>query len=193
VEEVDALTGTAIGWPRTGTFRLADMVGIDILAHVAANFNEDSADGGALELIRGMVERGWLGDKAGQGFYKKSRDANGEEQRLALDWSTFEYRPLAKAKIPSLEMAKNAASRGSGCACCWPMTSGKTKPRRFCGLCWRICGTTRLTALGKWRMMRFRSTARFKPGSTGSWGRLRCGMRLGCLVCQAVWGAGFAG
>ena len=47
VEEVDALTGTAVGWPRTGTFRLADMVGIDILAHVAANFREVSADDGA--------------------------------------------------------------------------------------------------------------------------------------------------
>ncbi len=110
VEEVDALTGTAIGWPRTGTFRLADMVGIDILAHVAANFSEDRDGGSALKLIHGMVERGWLGDKTGQGFYKKTRDANGEEQRMALDWSTFEYRPLAKARIPSLEMAKNAAS-----------------------------------------------------------------------------------
>jgi 3-hydroxyacyl-CoA dehydrogenase len=109
VEEVDALTGTAIGWPRTGTFRLADMVGIDILAHVAGNFKEGSADGAALELIRGMVERGWLGDKTGQGFYKKSRDADGE-QRLTLDLTTLEYGPFAKAKLPSLDMAKNAAS-----------------------------------------------------------------------------------
>ena len=110
VEEVDALTGTAIGWPRTGTFRLADMVGIDILAHVAGNFKEGSADGAAVELIRGMVERKWLGDKTGQGFYKKTRDAKGEEQRLALDLNTLEYRPLAKAKIPALDMAKNASS-----------------------------------------------------------------------------------
>jgi 3-hydroxyacyl-CoA dehydrogenase len=110
VEEVDALTGTAIGWPRTGTFRLADMVGIDILAHVAANFSEGPADSGALELIRGMVNRRWLGDKTGQGFYKKSRDANRQEQRETLDLATMEYRPLAKARIPSLDMAKNAAS-----------------------------------------------------------------------------------
>jgi 3-hydroxyacyl-CoA dehydrogenase len=110
VEEVDALTGTAIGWPRTGTFRLADMVGIDILAHVAANFQEGPASDSAYQLIRTMTERRWLGDKTGQGFYKKSRDANGEEQRLALDISTLEYRPFAKARIPALEMAKNAAS-----------------------------------------------------------------------------------
>jgi 3-hydroxyacyl-CoA dehydrogenase len=110
VEEVDALTGTAIGWPRTGTFRLADMVGIDILAHVAANFQEGSAESGALKLIRTMVERRWLGDKTGQGFYKKSRDANGEELRLALDLTSLEYRPLSKAKIPALDMAKNSTS-----------------------------------------------------------------------------------
>ena len=110
VEEVDALTGTAIGWPRTGTFRLADMVGIDILAHVAGNFRESSTESGATALIQAMVERKWLGDKTKQGFYKKSRNANGEEERLALDLNTMEYRPLAKAKIPALEMAKNAAS-----------------------------------------------------------------------------------
>jgi len=116
VEEVDALTGTAIGWPRTGTFRLADMVGIDILAHVASNFREgssfqeSSSEGGATAMIRAMVERKWLGDKTRQGFYKKSRNASGEEERQALDLNTMEYRPLAKAKIPALEMAKNAAS-----------------------------------------------------------------------------------
>jgi len=110
VEEVDALTGTAIGWPRTGTFRLADMVGIDILAHVASNFREGSAESGASGLIAAMVERKWLGDKTKQGFYKKSRSANGEEERLALDLSTMDYRPLAKAKLPALEMAKNAVS-----------------------------------------------------------------------------------
>jgi 3-hydroxyacyl-CoA dehydrogenase len=110
VEEVDALTGTAIGWPRTGTFRLADMVGIDILAHVAGNFSEGSSNDSAVQLIRGMVERRWLGDKTGQGFYKKSRGADGVEDRQALDLLTLEYRPLAKAKIPSLDMAKNAAS-----------------------------------------------------------------------------------
>jgi 3-hydroxyacyl-CoA dehydrogenase len=110
VEEVDALTGTAIGWPRTGTFRLADMVGIDILAHVSANFHEGAANVGAEALIRTMVERRWLGDKTGHGFYKKAHNAEGKEDRLVLDLATMEYRPLAKARIPSLDMAKNAAS-----------------------------------------------------------------------------------
>ncbi len=110
VEEVDALTGTAIGWPRTGTFRLADMVGIDILSHVASNFREADSESSAFSLIRTMVERRWLGDKSGQGFYRKITDSAGEEQRFALALDILEYRPLAKARIASLEAAKNAAS-----------------------------------------------------------------------------------
>jgi 3-hydroxyacyl-CoA dehydrogenase len=108
IEEADALTGQAIGWPRTGTFRLADMVGIDVLAHVAANFPAGAMPGGFSEILAEIVKRGWLGDKAGQGFYKKTRGADGKEERLVLDPKTLEYRPLAKAALPSLEMAKNA-------------------------------------------------------------------------------------
>ena len=75
IEDVDALTGSAIGWPRTGTFRLADMVGIDVLAHVARNFADRAAAMPARltlpQFIETMLERRWLGDKTGQGFYKK--------------------------------------------------------------------------------------------------------------------------
>ncbi|MDE3187239.1 MAG: 3-hydroxyacyl-CoA dehydrogenase [Acidobacteriota bacterium] len=110
IEEVDALTGPAIGWPRSGTFRLADMVGIDILAHVAANFPQGVSGGGFSGILAEIVRRGWLGDKAGQGFYKKSRGADGKDQRLVLDLSTFEYRPAAKPALPALEMARNAAT-----------------------------------------------------------------------------------
>jgi 3-hydroxyacyl-CoA dehydrogenase len=110
IEEADALTGQAIGWPRTGTFRLADMVGIDILAHVAANFPQGTAQGGFASILEEIVKRGWLGDKSGQGFYKKSRGADGKDLRLVLDLATFEYRPLAKPALPALEMAKNAAT-----------------------------------------------------------------------------------
>jgi len=108
IEEADALTGPAIGWPRTGTFRLADMVGIDVLAHVAANFPQGAAQGSFSSVLTEIVKRGWLGDKTGQGFYKKIRGAEGKEERFVLDVKTFEYRPLAKAALPSLDMAKNA-------------------------------------------------------------------------------------
>ena len=110
VEEVDALTGSAIGWPRTGTFRLADMVGIDILAHVAANFPQGVTQGSFGAVLDEIVKRGWLGDKAGQGFYKKSKGADGKDLRLVLDVATFEYRPAAKTALPGLEMAKNATT-----------------------------------------------------------------------------------
>ncbi len=109
IEEVDALTGQAVGWPRTGTFRLADMVGIDILAHVAANFPAGvSAQGNFSAILAELLKRNWLGDKSGQGFYKKIKGPGGKEDRFVLDLKTFEYRPIAKAAIPSLEMAKNA-------------------------------------------------------------------------------------
>ncbi len=107
LEEVDALTGPAIGWPRTGTFRLADLVGIDVLAHVAANFPQGAPQGPFTAILAEMVKRGWLGDKTGQGFYKKIRGAGGKDERLALDLSTFEYRPARKPVLPAIEAAKN--------------------------------------------------------------------------------------
>ncbi len=110
IEDADALTGQAIGWPRTGTFRLADMVGIDIPAHVAANFPEGVTPSGFTGILTEIVKRGWLGDKAGQGFYKKVRGEDGKDQRMVLDLVSFEYRPAGKPALPALEMAKNAAT-----------------------------------------------------------------------------------
>jgi 3-hydroxyacyl-CoA dehydrogenase len=110
IEEVDTLTGPALGWPRTGTFRLADLVGIDVLAHVAANFPEGVLGGEFSAVLKNLVKRGWLGDKTGQGFYKKVRSSDGKDERLALDLATFDYRPAARAALPALEMAKNAAT-----------------------------------------------------------------------------------
>jgi 3-hydroxyacyl-CoA dehydrogenase len=114
VEEVDALTGTAIGLPRTGTFRLADMVGLDILSHVARNFAKARQDAGGQAalppFLETMLERKWLGDKTGGGFYKKERGADGKDARLVLDLKTLEYQPSPKPKLPALEMAKNTDS-----------------------------------------------------------------------------------
>jgi 3-hydroxyacyl-CoA dehydrogenase len=110
IEEVDALTGQAIGWPRTGTFRLADLVGIDILAHVASNYPQGVTEGSFSCVMQEIVKRGWLGDKSGQGFYKKIRGADGKDERLVFDIVSFEYRPTAKPALPALEMAKNAAT-----------------------------------------------------------------------------------
>ncbi len=111
IEEVDVLTGQAIGWPKTGTFRLADMVGLDVLGSVARNFTagakDERSDVQLPEVIGQMIDRKWLGDKTKQGFYKKERDADGKELRKVLDLSSFEYKPSAKAIFPSIELAKS--------------------------------------------------------------------------------------
>jgi 3-hydroxyacyl-CoA dehydrogenase len=111
VEEVDACTGPAVGWPKSATFRTADIVGLDVLVHVVKNIYETVLQDESREryrvpaLVEEMVKRGWLGDKTGQGFYKKVRGA-AEREILALDVNTMEYRPRQKAKFASLEMGK---------------------------------------------------------------------------------------
>jgi 3-hydroxyacyl-CoA dehydrogenase len=109
IEQVDALTGMPLGWPKTGTFRLADMVGLDVLAHVVRNFEtrvRDERAGLALPgFVSEMLSRKWIGDKVGQGFYKKEKDV-----LLGIDWKKLEYRPSERAKFSSLEMAKNVES-----------------------------------------------------------------------------------
>jgi 3-hydroxyacyl-CoA dehydrogenase len=118
VEEVDALTGHTVGWPRSATFRTIDLVGLDVLGHVVANMTQNVHDERSeLQVpafFHQMVERKWLGDKTKGGFYKKvkshGKDADGkhkEDERMALDWKTLEYHPRQKAKFAALEMAKN--------------------------------------------------------------------------------------
>src|SRR5271165_6238789 len=101
IEEVDALTGSAVGWPKMATFRLTDLVGLDVLGHVVrnamTNIHDERGDLKLPDFFKVMVERKWLGDKTKGGFYKKQKSADGE-QRLAIDWKTLEYRPLQKVK-----------------------------------------------------------------------------------------------
>ncbi len=107
IEEVDLLTGKAIGWPKSGTFRLADMVGIDVLANVARNFKASATDERSDVELSGVIERlinrKWLGDKTKQGFYKKDRGPDGKELRLVLNPATMEYKPATAVTLPALE------------------------------------------------------------------------------------------
>ena len=110
VEEVDACTGPAVGWPKSATFRTADLVGLDVLTHVIKNIYETAPNDESHErykvpaLLEEMTRRGWLGDKTGQGFYKKSKE--GSREILTLDVKTLEYRSKQKAKFASLEAGK---------------------------------------------------------------------------------------
>ncbi len=113
IEEVDVLTGRPLGWPKTGTFRLADMVGLDVLGNVVRNFAANTKDERSdLQLpgfLEQMLERKWFGDKTGQGFYRKQKGAESDE-RLVLDLATLEYRAALKPSIPALDLAKNIES-----------------------------------------------------------------------------------
>jgi len=119
IEEVDALTGHAVGWPKSATFRTIDLVGLDILAHVVGNMqrsggHQPAAESPALpDFFREMLARKWLGDKTQGGFYKKAGRANGHEpERLALDWKTLEYHPRQKPRLAALDVAKNMDDLG---------------------------------------------------------------------------------
>jgi 3-hydroxyacyl-CoA dehydrogenase len=111
VEEVDACTGPAVGWPKSATFRTADIVGLDVLVHVVKNIYETAPNDESREmykvpeLVEEMVKRGWLGDKTGQGFYKKVK-GEGDREILTLDVNTMEYRARQKARFASLEIGK---------------------------------------------------------------------------------------
>ena len=112
IEEVDKLTGPVLGRPKSATFRTCDVVGLDTLVHVANGLKDncpDDEEKALFELpdyIAKMVDNNWLGSKTGQGFYKKSKDADGNRKILSLDLETLEYKEKARVSFPTLDMAK---------------------------------------------------------------------------------------
>ncbi len=114
IEEVDVLTGPLIGRPKTGTFRLADLVGLDVAVKVIGGVQQNCPEDEDVQKIKlpayfqHLVDNKWYGDKTGQGFYKKTdeRDERGKRIILALDLKTLEYRPRRKPKLPAVEAAK---------------------------------------------------------------------------------------
>ncbi|HXG65520.1 MAG TPA: 3-hydroxyacyl-CoA dehydrogenase NAD-binding domain-containing protein [Blastocatellia bacterium] len=112
VEEVDAMTGPLVGRPKSASFRTADIVGLDTSLYVAENLyravpNDERRD--VLmppDFLREMIKRGWTGNKAGQGFYKKQRGEGGKTEYWALDYKEMEYKPPQKVQFPSIAAAK---------------------------------------------------------------------------------------
>jgi 3-hydroxyacyl-CoA dehydrogenase len=111
IDEIDALTGPAIGRPKSATFRTADVVGIDTLVKVAKGVADNCPNDEAGKIfeippfLQKVVENNWLGDKTGQGFYKKTKGEGGKEI-LTLNLQTMEYGPKQKAKFASIEAGK---------------------------------------------------------------------------------------
>jgi 3-hydroxyacyl-CoA dehydrogenase len=113
IEEVDRMTGPALGRPKSATFRTFDIVGLDVLAHVARNLYEAVPEDEEREVYRlpefveKMVGQGILGDKTKGGFYQKRKGEGGGRDIWTLDVASLEYRQQQKAKLPALEAAKN--------------------------------------------------------------------------------------
>ncbi|HVS98469.1 MAG TPA: 3-hydroxyacyl-CoA dehydrogenase/enoyl-CoA hydratase family protein [Puia sp.] len=113
VDEVDALTGPLIGRPKSATFRTADVVGIDTLVKVAKGVaancpNDEQRDVFQIPpWLDKMIANNWLGDKTGQGFFKKTKGAGREKEILTLDLKTMEYGPRQRPKFASVEAARS--------------------------------------------------------------------------------------
>ena len=114
IDEIEALTGPIIGRPKSATFRTADVVGIDTLVKVAIGVKESCPNDEAKEIfaipswLQKMVDNKWLGDKTGQGFFKKIKSADGQKEIQTLDLKTFEYAPRQRPKFATIETAKPA-------------------------------------------------------------------------------------
>jgi len=118
IEEVDALTGPLIGLPRSASFRLLDIIGLDVWAMVLRNLHEAVPEDGWRErflvpaFMEEMLRRGWLGEKSGQGFYRRVGKGAGRVIE-AVDWKTFAYHPAAKPEFPALEEARRIEDVGA--------------------------------------------------------------------------------
>ncbi|MFM2338791.1 MAG: hypothetical protein RL115_1984 [Bacteroidota bacterium] len=112
IDEIDALTGPIIGRPKSATFRTGDVVGLDTLVKVAKGVadncpNDEAKDQFNIPVwLDKMIANNWLGDKTGQGFFKKTKGAGGEKEILTLNLDTLEYGARVKPKFASLEAAK---------------------------------------------------------------------------------------
>lgn len=112
VEEVDKFTGPALGRPKSATFRTTDVVGLDTMIKVSKGLYDNCPNDKAHDLfklpayVEKMEANKWLGDKTGQGFYKKTKSAEGKTEILALDLKTLEYRPQVKVKSATLDLTK---------------------------------------------------------------------------------------
>lgn len=120
IEEVDAITGPLIGRPKTASYRLTDLVGLDVLVHVNDNLYPAIPHDKYREVLKGekstalqqeMLERGWLGNKTGQGFYKKTM-VDGQREFWVLNPSTMEYEPPTKVRFESVGAVRKTEDLG---------------------------------------------------------------------------------
>ncbi|CAG1012945.1 3-hydroxyacyl-CoA dehydrogenase [Anaerolineales bacterium] len=122
VDEVDSLTGPLMGRPKTATFRLIDLVGVDVWDHVGKNLapliphdklgQKYLAAEKPRKLMDTLLERKWLGNKTKVGFYKEARGADGKKEFHSLDLTTLEHVPATKPRFDSVKAAKDVEGLG---------------------------------------------------------------------------------
>jgi 3-hydroxyacyl-CoA dehydrogenase len=115
IEEVDKMTGQAVGRPKTATFRTFDLVGLDVFSHVVKNLYENLPEDEEREIftapvfLTNMIQAGMLGNKTRGGFYKRQKGEGEKQDIWTLEVASLEYRPSSKVKLPSLDISKNIA------------------------------------------------------------------------------------
>ena len=195
IEDVDALTGDAVGWPKSATFRTIDLVGLDILGHVVGNMEKSGGQENPPhpsplpDFYKQMLERKWLGDKTKGGFYKKKWGGRPRPPMPAVKTNASRWIGrrsnivLARSRSSLLSTwRKISRIRERACARCWASRAARrrgTKRAHSCGQSCPISGTTRPTASPKFPIPLSRSIAPCASASTGSWAPSNCGTQPG--------------
>lgn len=143
IEDVDVLTGPAIGRARSATFRTADIAGVDVCVKVASHLHQALPEGErevflVPDFMRAMLERGWLGEKSGAGFYKREG-----KQIRTLDWKALDYRERRKPRFPALDAAQSVADVGARLR---QVIAGTDPAGQFL---WRVLSATSLYAAAR--------------------------------------------
>jgi 3-hydroxyacyl-CoA dehydrogenase len=143
IEEVDKILGPAMGRPKSAAYGTADIVGLDTLLHVSENVYQNLPRDPAREtflpppFVIEMVKRGWLGRKAGSGFFKMEGKGDARKM-LVLDYRAMDYRPTTKVSFPSLDAAKGEEDAGARVR---KVVAGDDKAARYA---WKVLSDTLL-------------------------------------------------
>ena len=186
VEEIDAMTGPALGRPKSATFRTMDIAGIDVLGHVVRDLAERLPDDEARRafalppIVEQLIARGWVGEKSGRGFYERRKKPDGSSEILTLDPATFTYRPKQPVRLPALDAARAIDDAGARIR---TLFLGRDPVGSFLR---RTLGPM-LLYTARWPpRSRIRSTTsigRCSGASAGNWDRSRSAMRSVCANC----------